>query len=380
MEAALAAQEARSRLLARVAEALARSLDQRQMLDASSRLLVPDFADLCVVDVISDDGTLERYPPQAPPVTDQAVRMGTPVVEPSLLSVPLRIRGSVIGAVTCAIVQSGRAYGEGDLRFAEAIAERTALAIENARAHADAREANRLKDDFLATLSHELRTPLNAILGYTRMLRTSSIAHERRGAALEIVERNAAALAQIVNDVLDISRVVTGKLVVHVQPVVLPRLIDDAIATLLPAATAKGVQVRAHVAPDVQTIVADPDRMQQVLWNLLSNAVKFTPRGGQVSVNARQVDGQTDIVVTDTGEGIPREFLPHVFERFRQADTRMAGVRSGLGIGLAIARHIVEMHGGTIEAESAGAGKGSTFRIRLPILTTASESEPSLAC
>jgi signal transduction histidine kinase len=294
----------------------------------------------------------------------------------ALISVPLRMRTGVIGAITFANADSARKYSPQDLRFAEAIAGRAALAIENARAYEEAREANRLKDDFLATLSHELRTPLNAILGYTRMLHTRTIAADRRDAALETVERNAHSLAQIVNDVLDISRVVAGKLALQVEPVILSRLLDDAIATVLPAARAKGVAIVARVAPEVQTIVADPDRLRQVLWNLLSNAVKFTSGGGRVQVEAWRVHGQIEVVVTDTGEGIPREFLPYVFDRFRQADSRMAGVRTGLGIGLAIARHIVEMHGGTIEAASDGIGKGSTFRIRLPtavpVLDTAS--------
>ena len=259
------------------------------------------------------------------------------------------------------------------------MAGRVALAIENARAFDEAREANRLKDDFLATLSHELRTPLNAILGYAQMLRARTIAADRREGAIETVERNARALAQIVDDLLDISRVVAGKLAMHVQPVLLSRLLDDAMATVLPAAQAKGVNISARVEPDVQTIVADPDRMQQVLWNLLSNSVKFTSRGGRITVNARRTHGEIEVVVTDTGEGIPSEFLPYVFDRFRQADSRIAGVRTGLGIGLAIVRHIIEMHGGTIEAASDGVGKGATFRFRLPATVTASERATSVA-
>jgi PAS domain S-box-containing protein len=247
-----------------------------------------------------------------------------------------------------------------------------------ARAYDEAREANCLKDDFLATLSHELRTPLNAILGYAQMLRTKTIAADRREGALETVERNARALAQIVDDVLDVSRVVAGKLAMQVQPVALSRLVDDSIATVLPAAQAKGVAISARVAPDVHTIVADPDRMQQVLWNLLSNAVKFTSRGGRVNVEARRIHGEIEVVVTDTGEGIAPEFLPYVFDRFRQADRRIAGVRTGLGIGLAIVRHIVEMHGGTIDAASDGLGKGATFRVRLPSSVPVPEPATSL--
>ncbi|MGH9350457.1 MAG: GAF domain-containing sensor histidine kinase [Vicinamibacterales bacterium] len=293
------------------------------------------------------------------------------------MCVPLRTRSGVIGAITFMSAESGRRYREHDLRFAEAVAGHAALAVENAQAYEEAREANRLKDDFLATLSHELRTPLNAILGYTRMMRTKAVAPERLEKAIDTVERNARALAQIVDEVLDISRIVAGKLAIQVRPVRLARLVDDAVSTVLPAAQAKGVLIRADVAPEVQTIGADPDRLRQVLWNLLSNAVKFTPRGGCVTVEARRTDHEVDILVSDTGEGIAPDFLPYVFERFRQADSRMAGVRSGLGIGLAIARHIVEMHGGTIAAASEGLGKGATFRVRLPGVAVAMESDAS---
>jgi PAS domain S-box-containing protein len=292
-------------------------------------------------------------------------------IDISLTVSPIRATdGTIVGASKIARDITDRKRIESALTAAEA---------DRARALEEAQQANRLKDDFLATLSHELRTPLNAILGYARMLRARTIAADRREAALETVERNARSLAQIVDDLLDISRVVAGKLAMHVRPVVLSRLVDEAVATVLPAAQAKGVNIFARVAPDVQTIVADPDRMQQVLWNLLSNAVKFTSRGGRIAVEARRTEGEIEVVVTDTGDGIPREFLPYVFDRFRQADSRIPGVRRGLGIGLAIVRHIVEMHGGTIEAESDGVGKGAVFRVRLPAVMTESEPMESVA-
>jgi PAS domain S-box-containing protein len=292
-------------------------------------------------------------------------------IDISLTVSPIRATdGTIVGASKIARDITDRKRIESALTAAEA---------DRARALEEAQQANRLKDDFLATLSHELRTPLNAILGYARMLRARTIAADRREAALETVERNARSLAQIVDDLLDISRVVAGKLAMHVRPVVLSRLVDEAVATVLPAAQAKGVNIFARVAPDVQTIVADPDRMQQVLWNLLSNAVKFTSRGGRIAVEARRTEGEIEVVVTDNGDGIPREFLPYVFDRFRQADSRIPGVRRGLGIGLAIVRHIVEMHGGTIEAESDGVGKGAVFRVRLPAVMTESEPMESVA-
>ena len=292
-------------------------------------------------------------------------------IEVSLTLSPIRdADGAIVGVSKIARDVTDRKRIESALATAES---------DRARALEEAHDANRLKDDFLATLSHELRTPLNAILGYARMLRARTIAADRRDAALETVERNARALAQIVDDVLDMSRIVAGKLAMHVQPVVLSRLVDESVATVLPAAQAKGVTIFARVAPDVQTIVADPDRMQQVLWNLLSNAVKFTSRGGRITVEARRIHGEVELIVTDTGEGIPREFLPFVFDRFRQADNHIAGVRRGLGIGLAIVRHIVEMHGGMIEAASDGPGKGATFRARLPATVTESETATSVA-
>ncbi len=289
-------------------------------------------------------------------------------------------------SLTVSPIRDGDGTVVGASKIARDITERrrieaalTAAEAERTRALEQAHEANRLKDDFLATLSHELRTPLNAILGYAQMLRARTIAADKRESALETVERNARALSQIVNDLLDIARIVSGKLAMHVEPVMLSRLVDESLATVLPAAQAKGVTILARVEPDVHTIVADADRMQQVLWNLLSNAVKFTMRGGRITVDARRANGNIEVVVADTGQGIPAEFLPFVFDRFRQADDQIAGVRTGLGIGLAIVRHIVEMHGGTIDAASGGVGKGATFRVRLPEAIAESQTAARVA-
>jgi CheY-like chemotaxis protein len=243
--------------------------------------------------------------------------------------------------------------------------ERAALLERERHARADAVAANRLKDDFLATLSHELRTPLNAILGYSRMLRSGVIDRERQARALEIVERNATALSRMVADVLDVSRIVAGKVRLDVQPIDLTMAIDEAIATIRPAADVKGVRLQTVLDPAPGPVLGDADRLQQVIWNLLSNAVRFTPRGGLVQVRLHQVGPDLEIVVSDTGAGITPEFLPHVFERFRQADSRLSREYGGLGLGLAISRELVELHGGTIRAESAGAGKGATFYVRL---------------
>ena len=252
--------------------------------------------------------------------------------------------------------------------------ERATLLEREQAARADAVAANSLKDDFLATLSHELRTPLNAILGYTRMLRTGTIDPPRQARAMETIERNASVLSQMVEDVLDVSRIVAGKIQLNVQPVDVAQILEEAIATVRPAADARGVRLEPVIDPQAGPVVGDGERLQQVFWNLLSNAVKFTPRDGRIRIRLARVDSHVEIVVSDTGIGIPRDFLPHVFERFRQADSRFSREYGGLGLGLAIARDIVHLHGGTIHATSDGEGTGSTFRVKLPILLVAADA------
>ena len=246
--------------------------------------------------------------------------------------------------------------------------ERADLLQRERTARSDADAANRLKDDFLATLSHELRTPLNAILGYTRMLRRGVFDEVRREKALEVVERNAATLTQMVEDVLDVSRIVAGKIRLNVQTVDVRRVVEEAIATVKPAAEARGVALQAVLDGHAGPIAGDPERLQQVIWNLLSNGVKFTPRGGRVQVRLARVKSQAEISVSDTGLGISPDFLPHVFERFRQGDSRFSREHGGLGLGLAITRELVHLHGGTIEAASGGEGQGATFRVTLPLM------------
>ncbi len=224
-----------------------------------------------------------------------------------------------------------------------------------------------MKDDFLATLSHELRTPLNAILGYARMLSSGALAKERNQQALQVIERNATALAQIVEDVLDVSRIASGKDRLHVQSVELEQVMRESLETVALAAEAKGIRIQSIIDPAVGAVSGDPDRLKQVLWNLLSNAVKFTSRGGRIQTRLQRINSQVEIVVSDTGIGIPRELLTNVFERFRQAEPGTNRRHGGLGLGLAIARHIVEMHGGTIEAFSDGEGHGATFHVKLPV-------------
>lgn len=230
------------------------------------------------------------------------------------------------------------------------------------------REASRLKDEFLATVSHELRTPLTAILGWSYLLRTEQLDMEGAGSALETIERNARAQSQLVDDLLDVSRIITGKLRLDVREVAPGSFIESAIEALRPAAEAKDVRIQKVMDTGVISIAGDPARLQQVIWNLLSNAIKFTPRGGRVQVRLERINSHIEIAVSDTGIGIKPEFLPHVFERFRQADQKTTRRHGGLGLGLAIARHLVELHGGTVEAESHGEGHGATFVVKLPVV------------
>jgi PAS domain S-box-containing protein len=285
----------------------------------------------------------------------------------SFLAVPVVSRsGQTLGQLAFAHSAAGR-FGERHQRLAVGVASWASVALENAAMYGDAREASRLKDYFLATLSHELRTPLNAILGYARMLRSGMVAAEKQSRAVQVIERNATALTQIVEEVLDVSRIVSGKLRLNVQPVELPDVLRTAVDAVMPTAEAKGVRVEAKLDPDASPVRGDPERLQQIFWNLLSNAVKFTGRGGSVEVRLARAGGLAEIAISDTGIGIAREFLPHVFERFRQADASFSRERGGLGLGLSISRQLAEMHGGTLQASSDGLGRGSTFRLQLPL-------------
>ncbi|HEX5604675.1 MAG TPA: PAS domain S-box protein [Pyrinomonadaceae bacterium] len=249
----------------------------------------------------------------------------------------------------------------------KARAEAERAAAENERLYMQAEESSRLKEEFLATISHELRTPLSAILGWARMLRLGQLSTEQSAKALDTIERNARAQAQLVDDLLDVSRIITGKLRMDVRPADPNSFIDAAVESVRPAADAKGVRIQKVVDTSPISIPGDPVRLQQVVWNLLSNAIKFTPRGGRVQIRSERVNSHLEIVVSDTGQGIESEFLPHVFDRFRQADQKTSRQHGGMGLGLAIVRHLVEMHGGTVRANSDGEGKGATFTVMLPI-------------
>ncbi|MBC7911233.1 MAG: PAS domain S-box protein [Pyrinomonadaceae bacterium] len=247
------------------------------------------------------------------------------------------------------------------------------LAREQA-ARTQAELANRTKDEFLATLSHELRTPLTAMLGWTWMLRSTELDRQTRAQALESIERNVRAQAQLIEDLLDVSRIITGKLRLEVRPAELIPVIESALDTVRPAAEAKEIRLQVELDPTASHVLCDPARIQQVAWNLLSNAIKFTPKNGRVRVRLERVESHVEISVKDTGPGINPEFLPYVFDRFRQADSSTTRMHGGLGIGLAIVRHLVELHGGTARVESEGDGHGSTFTVALPLLAVSTNT------
>lgn len=241
-----------------------------------------------------------------------------------------------------------------------------ALAREQ-QARADAETASRLRDEFLMTLSHELRTPLNAILGWSRMLAGGALTGEQQTRAIETIERNARAQTRLVEDLLDVSRAVTGKLRLEIDEVDVGAVVHASAETLRPAIAARGLSFDTRVAPQLPSMLADRERLQQVVWNLLSNAIKFTPTGGSIRVDVERAGEGIEIRIEDTGKGIAPDFLPHIFERFRQADAGTRREATGLGLGLSIARYLVELHGGTLIGESAGEGRGTTFRVYLPV-------------
>ncbi|MEP0912682.1 response regulator [Leptolyngbya sp. GB1-A1] len=302
----------------------------------------------------------------------------------SLMIVPLQVRERSIGSLILIREAPNQPYTHDDQIFLQDIADRAALAIDNAHLYQKSQEANRIKDEFLAMLSHELRSPLNAIIGWLSLLRNRQFDAPTTTRALETVERNARAQARLVEDLLDVSRVLQGKLRLTLRPLELLPVVEAAIETVRPTAEAKNIQLHVTTNSQIGQISGDSERLQQVVWNLLSNAVKFTPQDGQVEVRLEQIDGgvgeyaippsphsrHAQITVTDTGQGIKPEFLPYVFDRFRQADSSITRTHGGLGLGLAIVRHLVDLHGGSVAANSMGEGRGATFTVKLPLLAS----------
>ncbi|HEX2675377.1 MAG TPA: ATP-binding protein, partial [Polyangiales bacterium] len=299
----------------------------------------------------------------------------------ALAAIPLIHRQKLLGKLVL-YSRAARTFTSDEVRLAQSIATEVAHAVarklaeaevqrlfsEAQAARAAAESASRMKDEFLGVVSHELRTPLSAILGWAAILRNEpEVAPATRAKGLLAIDRNARAQLKIIEDMLDVSRIITGKLVIDPRPTGLASLVVEAIDAVKASAIAKDISLTVETNDDPMTVVCDPERVRQVVWNLLSNAIKFTPRGGAVEITLRRQRGAVSLEVSDTGAGIAPEFLPHVFERFRQADSSTTRAQSGLGLGLAIVRHLVELHGGQVRADSAGPGKGSRFTVTLPI-------------
>ncbi len=397
------------RILSGGAAALSNTLDYTATLRAVGEMAIPIFADICIVDLVEDGGVrrvlvagnveeealeeLRRMPPRTDadsPVMEalrtrrsvlrervpsavklemadqpERLRLFDRLSPTSLVCAPLSARGRTLGVISFMTVRSGRRFERLDLGLVEELARRAALAMDNAELYRRAEEASRAKDEFLATVSHELRTPLASILGWTRLLRRGGLSAEKQSRALDTLERNARAQTRLVEDLLDVSRIVSGKTRLNLETADLERIVEAAVDSLRPGAETRGVKVHASVVPC--TLAGDPERLHQILWNLLSNAIKFTPRGGRVWVSLSVRDRMAVVSVRDTGQGIRPDFLPHVFERFRQADATATRAHGGLGLGLAIVRHLVELHGGTVSASSAGEGEGATFTVHFPL-------------
>ena len=291
----------------------------------------------------------------------------------SYLGIPVTGRsGEVLGSLLFGHPEPG-VFSDGDERIVAGLAAQAAIAIDNARlfdaaqkARGAAEIANRLKDEFLATVSYELRMPINAVLGWTSLLRGTQMDAARREKALETIESNARLQQKIVEDILDVSRIVAGQLRLEREPMPFRPAVEAAVDSIRPMAEAKSISLTVELGDDPAILIGDRARLQQVVWNLLSNAIKFTPEGGWMRVSLDVTESRVELVVSDTGVGIAPAFLPHVFERFRQEDASARRTHGGLGLGLAIVRHLTEMHGGSAAAVSAGEGKGATFIVRLP--------------
>jgi PAS domain S-box-containing protein len=397
--------------LATFSDRLAPILTFEQLVDVLPNVPVPYLADWTMIHVLHDDGTLhcrpgvhadrEREPLLALLATRAAVSTSSdcliasvfasgtlmtsgsgdlaarllgpgdamPLLERlgtgSAAMIPLVV-GSRAKAVLSLIAGKDDRFTTASALVAEDLARYIRLTLDRIQLYREAQNANRLKDEFLGTLSHELRTPLNAIFGWARILRMREL-DKSTAHAVTVIERNAEAQLRLIEDVLDVSRIITGKMRLAMEPVDLPAVVRATIDALRPAVQAKGIRLVESIDPDLPGVVGDASRLQQVFWNLLSNAVKFTGADGVISVSLLAANGTVEFTITDTGVGIRRDILPFVFDRFRQADSSATRTHGGLGIGLAIVRHIVELHGGSVEADSPGEGNGATFTLTIPV-------------
>ena len=291
---------------------------------------------------------------------------GYTIMQQAVRISPLSHEGRIIGTLTIIEDVSERVAREAELQAQ--LEDRSRLLANEKLARNEAERANRLKDEFLATISHEIRNPLNAILGWAHMMRLGKLTPANAERAVETIYRNAKSQAQLVADLLDVSRIISGKLRLDVRTVDLLSIVNAAIDSIRPAADAKTIRLQTMLDPAAGPISGDADRLQQIVWNLLTNAVKFTPKGGRIQVKVQRIDSHAEIVVSDSGVGISKDFLPYVFDRFRQADASTTRIHGGLGLGLSIVHQLVDLHGGSVTVFSEGEGKGATFTITLPFV------------
>lgn len=413
--------------IAEASRVLASSLDYETTLSNVARLAVPRLADWCVVHIIEEDGSLQQLAAEhndAPKLEmlrelnrlypsgletahgyRRVVRTGEPelieTVTDSLLAevarderhlellrelglkstlcVPLVARGRALGAITFATAESGRAYNSSSLALAEDLAHRAANAVDNARLYQEAQRANRMKEEFLATLSHELRTPLTPILGWVHMIRSGMLKDEDLDRSLAVIEKNSQSLTRLINDLLDMSAILSGKMRIEELPVSLTGVIKEAFETVRPLAEMRGIKLTLSLSVQDQLLVkGDRTRLVQIFWNILSNALKFSEEGHSVRLVCEVREKEARVRVEDEGLGIAKEFLPEVFERFRQADSSKTRTHGGLGIGLALVKSFVEAHEGRVIAESGGLGRGSRFTVCLPLLVPPVQAEEKI--
>jgi len=417
--------EAMLQFLAEASAVLASSLDYEATIASVTRLTVPKMADWALVDMLMPDGSIDRLAvahvnPARARLAATLLRRGphrfddstgiarvirngrsevhrrvsdevlcpdppggldpaAPSISETLgfkasMTVPLVVRGNALGALTLLSTEE-REFDETDLTWAEDLGRRAAAAVENARSFRDAADANRLKDEFLATMSHELRTPLGAILGWTVLLRADRLDDVDLARGLATIERNARTQVRLIEDVLDVSRIVNGRLRVELKVLDATPVVLAAVEVVRPQAEGKNIRIDTVFDDRPVSVLADNDRLQQVVSNLLLNSVKFTPRGGSIRVECTHRDPAACIIVSDTGQGIAPEVLPFIFDRFRQADSSTTRRHAGLGLGLTIARHLVDLHGGSITAQSRGVGHGASFTVLLPQADDPEETE-----
>ena len=423
----------RASLLAEVTALMGSGLEQGQLLFRLAHLVVPALGDLCAIDFLRDSDEISRmayahvdaakeplvdevravhgFNADSPHGVRAALRTRRSIVisrvtaahlaaeawgneqltllrrigPKSWMVVPMVGRRAVLGAMTFAVTESPRRYGRADLGLAELVAGQLVVALESARAKqeteralAASEAANEAKDEFLSRLSHELRNPLNAVAGWARMLESGQLSEERARHAVQVILRNTAAQTRLLDDLLDLSVVQSGRIQLVHQPVDLRRLVVAALDDIRPVVAAKDIRLHDVLVPLETLVNGDPGRLQQVLGNLLDNAVKFTPRGGAIEVTLRQEGSRAEIVVSDTGKGIATDRLPHVFDRGQPRDGGGASASPGLGVGLALVRHLVELHGGSVFVESAGPAHGSRFVVELPLGGASAPMRPVL--